>query len=291
MKTSFKFLGFSLLIAGILFHSCSESESSISVTGVSLDKQTLTLAVDEDYTLKATVLPNDATDPTVTWTSSSTAIATVVNGKVTAVSQGTATITAKAGAQTATCVVTVLNSYDEGVVINGVKWATCNIDVPGAFAAKPEDPGMFYQWNRKTAWAATGAVTGWDSSVPTGTTWEKANDPSPSGWRVPTVDEIDTLLDADKVSHEWTTTNGINGRKFTDKATGNSLFLPAAGCRLHNDGTLHISGSVGSYWIDTAQVINVSEIESHCNYFGLSDWSWDDDDYRSYSLSVRAVAK
>ena len=117
---------------------------------------------------------------------------------------------------------------EKGVVINGVKWATRNVDAPGTFTDNPEDTGMFYQWNRKKAWSATGAVTDWDTIYPIGTnTWTKANDPSPVGWRVPTLAEIETLLDSDKVSNVWTTQNGVNGRKFTDKVTGAFIFLPA----------------------------------------------------------------
>ena len=57
-----------------------------------------------------TVTPTDTTD-TVTWTSGNTAVATVDDtGKVTAVAVGTATITAQAGSQSATCVVTVTNA-------------------------------------------------------------------------------------------------------------------------------------------------------------------------------------
>jgi len=36
---------------------------------------------------------------------------------------------------------------DAGVIINGIKWATRNVDMPGTFAANPEDAGMFYQWD------------------------------------------------------------------------------------------------------------------------------------------------
>jgi uncharacterized protein (TIGR02145 family) len=139
----------------------------------------------------------------------------------------------------------------DGVVINGIRWATRNVDAPGTFAATPESPGMFYQWNRPTAWTSTGSVSGWDSSESSGTTWEKANDPSPAGWRIPTLAELETLLDTDKVSNERTTLNGVNGRRFTDKATGNSIFLPAAGCRRSYDGTLYTAGTDGGYWSST----------------------------------------
>ena len=46
------------------------------------------------------------------------------------------------------------------VIINGVKWATCNVDAPGTFAAAPESAGMFYQWNRKIGWSATDPMGG-----------------------------------------------------------------------------------------------------------------------------------
>jgi len=128
-------------------------------------------------------------------------------------------------------------SSDDFVVINGVSWATCNVAAPGTFATKPEDAGMFYQWNRKTAWAATGSVSGWDSSTPSGTSWEKVNDPSPFGYRVPTKNEIESLLNEAKVTNEWITVNGTKGRKFIDIITGNSIFLPAVEGRSFIDGT------------------------------------------------------
>ena len=92
--------------------------------------------------------------------------------------------------------------FDNGIVINGVKWATRNVDTPGTFATKPEAPGMYYQWNRKKAWSVTDDVTDWNTTVPEGTEWTKANDTSPAGWRVPTSDEIQSLFDTNKVSNE-----------------------------------------------------------------------------------------
>ena len=81
----------------------------VLVESVTLGKTELALVVNEaDVTLTATVKPDDATDKTVTWTSSNPAVATVdETGKVHAVAAGTATITAQAGDKTATCKVTV----------------------------------------------------------------------------------------------------------------------------------------------------------------------------------------
>jgi hypothetical protein len=176
--------------------------------------------------------------------------------------------------------------HDEGVVINGVKWATRNVANPGIFVATPEDMGMFYQWNSKTAREATGDTTNWDSTRPAGDKWTKANDPSPSGWRVPTIYEIGKLLDTDKVSNEWATQNGINGRRFTDKITGNSIFLPAAGRRCHIDGTLLNAGSYGYYWINAQDGI----YGAYSLYF-FNGYTGRYRDYRSYGYSVRSVAK
>ena len=81
----------------------------IPVTSVTLDKSTLEIIVGSNGELKATVSPDNATDKSVTWTSSDSKVATVdANGNVTAVSVGTATITAKSGEVTATCEVKVL---------------------------------------------------------------------------------------------------------------------------------------------------------------------------------------
>lgn len=74
------------------------------VTGVTLDKVgPETVSVGDEVTLTATVTPDDATDKTVTWTSSDSTVAKVENGVVTALKAGNATITAKAGNAQATC--------------------------------------------------------------------------------------------------------------------------------------------------------------------------------------------
>lgn len=80
-----------------------------AVTGVKLNEPEKSLQVGDSFILTATVLPEDARDKTVTWSSDKESVATVKDGVVTAVSPGTAIIkvTAGAGAFSATCSVTV----------------------------------------------------------------------------------------------------------------------------------------------------------------------------------------
>ncbi len=97
----------------------------IPVTSITLNRDTATVAEDGTVTLTATVSPGNATNPTVTWTSSDESVATVdANGVVTGVSEGTATITASAGDKSASCVVTVeaepISEYDPENVLAGV---------------------------------------------------------------------------------------------------------------------------------------------------------------------------
>ena len=184
---------------------------------------------------------------------------------------------------------------NKGVIINGIKWAICNVSAPGTFTDKPEDAGSLYQWNRKKGWAATGSVTGWDKSTPPDATtesiwekdnhWEKTNDPCPAGWHIPTLAEIKKLLDTDKVSNVWTTQNGVNGRKFTDRATGNAIFLPVAGYREANDGSLESAGEEGYYWSGTQ-----GGGGRGYNIVLNNDKAYWDFDYRVYGFSIRPVA-
>lgn len=84
----------------------------ILCTSIELNKPTAELKIGETLTLTATVLPETATDNTVTWTSSNESVATVVNGLVTAVAAGKATITAKTNDGSnlaAICEVTVIS--------------------------------------------------------------------------------------------------------------------------------------------------------------------------------------
>ena len=106
---------------------------------------------------------------------------------------------------------------DAGVEINGVIWATRNLDAPGTFAQNPHDAGMFFEWT--------------------------SDNPCPRGWRVPTQQELQSLVNSGST---WTTRNGVNGRVF-GTATRNQIFLPAAGWR-RAGGRLTNVDTDGIYW-------------------------------------------
>ena len=97
---------------------------TVAVTGITLDKTTAELEIGATETLSATVTPDDATDKSVTWTTSDANIATVENGVVTAVAAGNATITAQAGEHTATCAVTVKAAEPAIPAVTGYTFAT-----------------------------------------------------------------------------------------------------------------------------------------------------------------------
>ena len=100
-----------------------EVSVTVSATGVTLSQTELPLAKGATATLRATVVPSDATNQKVRWSSNNTAVATVENGTVTAVSGGNATITVTTedGNHTAICSVSVeATSAVEDVVFASV---------------------------------------------------------------------------------------------------------------------------------------------------------------------------
>ena len=118
MKNMKKFLTFAMLLA-FAFTSC---KKDISVSGVELDHTDVIVGIGRTLTLTATVLPHDATNQGVTWTSSNGNIATVDEfGTVKGIEEGEAiiTVTTHDGNRTATCRVTVTLIVDvESVELN-----------------------------------------------------------------------------------------------------------------------------------------------------------------------------
>jgi len=243
MKKSY-FLMFVIFAMMIVQTSCKED---IAITGISFDKTTLSLSVGSSNTITVIKSPTNATAPKTIWISSDVSKATVVNGTVFAVADGIAIITARVGDLKATCTVTVgTPSPEAGVLINGVRWATRNVDTPGNFVTSPEDYGYFYEWNNNVGWSpiesngiySTTDASTWGSGNRESDYWIPENDPSPLGWRVPSIYEQQKLFESSIVSNIMTTQNNVYGCKFTDKVSGNSIFFPAAGY-LYNYGVLY----------------------------------------------------
>ena len=104
--------------AGDKSATCEITVVATPVTSVTLNKTSASVKAGETVTLTATVKPDDATDKTVTWSTSDATVATVSNGVVTAKKVGTATITAKAGDKSATCEITVVSTPVTAVTLN-----------------------------------------------------------------------------------------------------------------------------------------------------------------------------
>lgn len=84
-------------------------QKPIPVASITLDKPYLELCVGEDAVLMATISPGDATDQTVTWSSTDNTVATVANGRVSPLKNGLTTIVASSGDQRAECIISVGN--------------------------------------------------------------------------------------------------------------------------------------------------------------------------------------
>ena len=82
--------------------------AEVAVSSVSLNQSTAELMIGETVTLSATVSPSNATNKSVSWTSSDANVVSVSAGTVKGIGIGTATVTASAGGKSASCAVTVV---------------------------------------------------------------------------------------------------------------------------------------------------------------------------------------
>ena len=95
---------------------CSITVTTQPVEGLSLNRTSASLLMNETLTIIATVNPDDAADKTVTWSSSNPGVATVNNGVVKALKIGQARITAKAEGKTADCDISVIKLPTSGII-------------------------------------------------------------------------------------------------------------------------------------------------------------------------------
>jgi len=238
------------------------------------------LVVGEEYAITAMTHPNGQP---VTLASSNPSRATVEGdgygkGKITAKSSGTLNINATYQGQTISWNVTIYDLPLADITVDGVTWAARNVNAPGAFAGKASDLGMFYQWDSRTGYSSQQGI----STYSTGNEWSTANDPSPTGYRIPTVQEAQSLTNKTK-SIEWNNPRLalVNGNYYNVYKFDNEhlMVLPNG-----DYWTATVSGATQAYTFSTA----VPQTEYYS--YGL-DMIWTTADYRNVTKLVRCVKK
>ncbi len=245
----------------------------VSVESISLDITEIEIPVDGSIQLTATILPENATFKSVTWTSSDESIARVSStGVVTGVASGSAVITATTldGGKTVTCQVTVKEiipsvPVPEAVDLGlSIKWASFNLG-----ASVPEEYGDYYAWGETEPkndyyWSTyiywnqdKGQLIKYitESSwgvVDNKTSLELSDDAAHvqlgGKWRMPTNKDWEELRN--NCSWTWTTLNGVYGRMVVSNIPGYTdkwIFLPAAGSIVEHT-ILSNAGIQGFYW-------------------------------------------
>lgn len=145
MKTN-KFFAAAMAVAMMAgLCACHPKNEAEEVTGLSLDKTSITLEVGESTTLVATVTPAGAA--TVTWESQNPDIVTVSEGVVTGVKEGSSIVVAKAGSKTASCIVKVGQEKETDnqfkQLLNGSDYYVFNLDDASFETIKDKVKGDF----------------------------------------------------------------------------------------------------------------------------------------------------
>ena len=203
----------------------------------------------------------------------------------------------------------------EGVQLwkDGPYWATCNVG-----ATKPEGNGYYFWWGDTVGYwyPSTKWTSVWNSS--TTISFSTVNNAAPSNktygknptgyldsnknlnswcdaatahlgapWRMPTSDELKTLINGDICAKEWTTLNSVKGLRIKGKGdfASKSIFLPAAGYGCvagHGD-----YGNIGDYWSssagDNTSGANMMQLITSSQSCGVGGCD------RRFGLSIRAV--
>ena len=224
-------------------------------------------------------------------------------------SAGTATITVsdtKSGQKKTIEVIVTDNTPSPGTsaeavdlgLPSGTKWADRNIG-----ASSPEDYGGLYAWamieeievcgSYKWGYGEDGELTKYCTNSKYGTVDNKTVlDPEDDvacvtwggQWRMPTLEQAKELVA--NCDSEWTSLNGVWGRKYTSKNNGNSIFIPAAGYYAY--GTYYSKDSNGFYWLSTLDEKNP---ERAYDLFLASGSTGTSANYRYHGCSVRPVTK
>lgn len=220
-------------------------QTPVAITDITLNKTSIRIANGSYFNLTASVSPTNSFDKIVRWSSSNTSVATVdQNGQVTAVANGSATITVatRDGSVSATCAVTVVTSTAVSGSVDmgtGVYWATENL---GNTSSKPM--GDTYRWGETTAatqsgWSYyslsdnSGNVTKYNASdgktvleSSDDAAYKKLTSPSKK-WYIPTHEEWTDLLSNCDLSYEnsqFVLTSRFNGNKLYFKSNDDDSF-------------------------------------------------------------------
>lgn len=145
-----------ITLMSLTLSGCSLFTHPVEVTGISIDVSELSLKKGSNYKLEATIEPVDATNKTITWTSSDENIVTVDDGEITAVSIGSATITVttKDGNKTCECKVTVTPNYILEIdklqdVVRFTSQDIANLDVSTVLKGLKNGDSVEIKWNGK----------------------------------------------------------------------------------------------------------------------------------------------
>ncbi|MCT3905025.1 fimbrillin family protein [Elizabethkingia anophelis] len=173
------------------------------------------------------------------------------------------------------------------------------------FSPEAGNHGAKYQWGAQTGESGryisqaddqnnSGTISGWDSTPKPGGSWsdtsKTANDPCPSGYRVPTKAQWQAVINnnpnIERVGSWDENGNYTTALYFRSPSNIRTLMLPAAGYRHYAGGALLGSrGENGYFWSTSEAVSNASYLS-----FGSTRVNVNGDN-RSYGLSVRCVAE
>ena len=206
----------------------------VNVSGVTLNKTSLDMTQYDTETLIATIVPSNATNKNVVWSSDHPTVASVTsNGVVSAIGAGSAiiTVTTEDSGYKATCNVTVTADPYEAVDLGlSVKWASMNYG-----ASRENEVGGYYMWGDPIGNAVSMEYSAPNVSSISGTQYDIVRCNWGGKWRIPTTTEIRELYN--NCSWAWTTSGGVSGVRVTGQ-NGNSIFIPVSGYALPASGPI-----------------------------------------------------
>ncbi len=248
----------------------------IPVESITFEHDEYIAHLNDSYPLQVTVLPENATDKTITWSSSNPDIVSVTQeGIVTGHGDGEVTITARAGDKEATCTIFAIGTpqppteqydgeenghrYVDLGLPSGIKWATRNVGAPS-----PEDYGGYYAWGETSTKSNYGTENysvqgkysmGQDNLTELLPADDAAHIVMGGNWYIPTREEMQELLD--NCTFERVDTGNGAGYKVTSKQNGKTIFLPAAGSKIFENE--EYVGGVFFYWTSSVNADRASE--------------------------------